>query len=148
MDNRYIYDMNDEDLLEACEITMEELEELEKVEELESDTDNSGTYNISARNMLFGGFRSGVREDVIQNSNRICHICHKRVADRDISIDHVKPVSTWFNQKGYRKNREERMAWYNNIKNLVVTHSKCNSSKGGERFDLNKIKQVAERGEI
>lgn len=64
-----------------------------------------------------------------------CPIC-KRIlpAIKNITIDHIIPVSNHWNTIGYNSNRQVRYAFYNDISNLRVICRSCNSTKGGEDY--------------
>lgn len=107
---------------------------------LPDDGDTSGTFQNSARAMLFSGQYSAaalaMRDDPrAKCSNPRCG------ATTDLTLDHKTSVSKYFNQTGYLKTREERNRWYTNTGNLQVLCRSCNSSKSGERFDPQKVAQ-------
>lgn len=137
------YDLYSEWLVELCYLSEADIEEEQTVAELD---DASGAYQVSARNMIFGGFRAGVREDIIKKCSNRCAGCSGEVSEEEVSIDHIESTSHWFNRKGYLKDRLARMDWYNKTDNLQLMHKSCNSSKGGERYQLNKLKQMIEKG--
>lgn len=96
--------------------------------------DRSGTYKLSVRQMLFpGGFWQETKELL----NGAC--CAECETTSDLTLDHIWSVSAYFNEIGYKKTREERTKWYNDTSNLRVLCRRCNSQKGGERFEPKKV---------
>ena len=131
---------------EECEKRLAEyLDEngINTMDDIKAETDTSGTYNNSPRKMFFPrSFDPKVRKYMLesypncQNSNCISKTEEEK---RDLTLDHIIPVSQYFNDEGYLKTKEERAAWYNDINNLKVLCRKCNSTKSGVRYDPKKV---------
>ena len=59
------------------------------------------------------------REAIIKRDKSICHICHKRVARKDLTLDHLIPVIH---------------GGPDTAANLAVAHRSCNASRGTGRI--------------
>lgn len=106
-------------------------------------TDDSGLYSPSIRNIFFPShFEESVKR-FFAGKEKKCAICS---AAMDLTIDHIKPVSQYFNEEGYKKQRNVRNAWYNNTGNLQYLCRRCNSGKGGERYDPACIRYCVQHG--
>lgn len=126
-------------------LTGEELEQrLNKlgIDNFDDTPDASGTYHQSARAMLFPSGFTGEAANMIKADSE-CEECH---ATEDLTLDHIKPVSQWFNQTGYKKDRETRSQWYNDTSNLRILCRSCNSAKGGEGFEPKKVAYCYQHG--
>jgi hypothetical protein len=57
------------------------------------------------------------------------------------SIDHIKPVAQHWNEVGHDMTQEERLAWYNDSRNLRVVDRRKNSSlgSGGVSYSVLKV---------
>ena len=66
----------------------------------------------------------------IENPNRICSECEKKIEDKDLSIDHVIPWS---------------FIYSDNLWNLAYAHRGCNSSKSNVTPDKVKIEKLNQR---
>lgn len=112
------------------------------IDNFDDTPDNSGTYKKAARNMLFPSSFTGAAANMIGDGSE-CAICHSR---ENLTLDHIKPVSQWFNEKGYMCSKEVRSQWYNDTSNLRILCRSCNSSKGGEGFDPQKVAICCQHG--
>lgn len=102
----------------------------------ESDGDQSPDYKLSARAMFFPSGFSGEALKLLEQDGACCAICG---ATEDLTLDHIKSVGAYFNQIGYKQTKQQRSDWYNDTSNLQILCRSCNSSKGGDRFDMKKV---------
>ena len=83
--------------------------------------------------MTFGG--SSRRDKVILRDNKICYICNRTLSDKEITIDHVIPIS-----KGGSSD----------VKNLKCCCKLCNELKGSFTYSEDLVKvirnELKERG--
>lgn len=113
----------------------------------EEDGDKSRAYNSSARKMLFTGTYSNEALSMLDGAccpnpfnNPNC------TGESDLTLDHITPVSEYFNKAGWRYDRETRDEWYTNPQNLQVLCRSCNSMKGGKPFDIDKVARCLREG--
>lgn len=104
--------------------------------------DGSGTYKVSARQMLFPSSFSQDAKNMTKNA-----VCAECGVNTDLTLDHIIPVARWFNTTGYQCSKAQREQWYNDTNNLRVLCRKCNSKKGsgGYRFDSAKVAECIRR---
>lgn len=110
------------------------------------DDDGSGAYSVNTRQMLYpSSFESGVRETVLKRDGNRCQGCG---STENLTLDHEIPVSRHFNTEGYKQEPEKRNEWYNDTNNLETLCRACNSRKGGEPYDQEKVGKCARAGKM
>lgn len=113
----------------------------------EEDADESGTFSISARKMLFSEKYSKEARAMLDGA--CCSNPYNNpncTGESNLTLDHITPVSKYFNEEGWRYTRDKRDKWYTDPKNLQVLCSSCNSMKGGEPFNKNKVARCLREG--
>lgn len=83
------------------------------------DAINAKTMRRRARKLNAPVVERVNRQDIIKRDRGICHICKKRVAPKDMSLDHLVPLV----------HGGEHTA-----RNLAVAHKVCNSKRGAGRL--------------
>ncbi len=113
-----------------------------ELEDVNYEDDGSGEYKTSARKMLFPFSFSRDALNLLQGA--ACAECGSRT---NLTLDHIEPVCTWFNRKGYTKSRADRCRWYSKTSNLQVLCRSCNSAKGsgGEQFRPDRVAECIRR---
>lgn len=140
-DNRDIYEKEEE----VDRYLREQGYTLEDLAADEETADTSGSYNKSVRRIFFPSTFSAAVYKEFENEDT-CSECGRRCTGSERTLDHITPVSQYFNDTGYKVVPEERARWYNDVNNLQVLCKKCNSRKGGKRFNLKKVAKCMANG--
>jgi hypothetical protein len=53
------------------------------------------------------------------------------------ALDHIREVSTHWNEEGHNQTQAQRQAWFNDITNHQVICTNHNSKKGGQNYKFN-----------
>lgn len=99
-------------------------------------------YNLGNRASVYPSqFKEGIVDAVRRKNGGRCYICGEKIAPHELSIDHIAPCAELFNRFEYQYPHNERVESYNDIRNLMPVHKRCNSSKGsyGRGYESGKI---------
>lgn len=79
---------------------------------------------------------------ICENNTPYCQQLRCIIPDESVDIDHNPPLSERFNKTDYALSVEKRIESFCDINRLFVMHYSCNRSKGGERYDTDKIDRI------
>ena len=79
---------------------------------------------------------------VCENNTPNCQQLRCIIPEESVDIDHNPPLSKRFNETDYALSVEDRKKSFCDINRLFVMHLSCNRSKGGERYDTEKIARI------
>lgn len=115
---------------------------------VEKDGDTSGTYQRSIRKMLFSEDYSEAAKKMLREAQQCANPTGNPACTKteDLTLDHTPAVSSYFNSVGWGKSRDERDRWYTDTTHLQVLCRSCNSMKGGEPFDIDKVARCLREG--
>lgn len=79
---------------------------------------------------------------VCENNTPNCQQLRCIIPEESVDIDHNPPLSKRFNDIDFSLSVEDRKKSFCDINRLFVMHLSCNRSKGGERYDTEKIAKI------
>lgn len=79
---------------------------------------------------------------VCENNTPYCQQLRCIIPEDSVDIDHDPPLSVRFNKEDYKLSAAGRIASFCDINKLFVMHYSCNRSKGGERYETDKIAMI------